>query len=95
MTAKTPTPQGISALLRKAGFTKAVVRRHYITCPGYHVSKPAGFPAGAVQVNHWTGSSSTFRQDREMLSRYAEAIAAAGYSIKADDWDLIITAGER
>jgi hypothetical protein len=29
-----------------------------------------------------------------MLSRYAEAIAAAGYSIKADDWDLTVTAQE-
>jgi hypothetical protein len=89
---KNPTPQGISALLRKAGFDRAEVirggRRHGENTAGYHVHAMAG----EVRVNHWpatvlpTARTTKFaqeerRQTLEMLDRYAEAIQAAGWTV--------------
>lgn len=89
---KTPTPQGISALLRKAGFERAEVirkgRHHGENTAGYRVHKAPG----EVRVNHWpatvppTARTTEFaaeerRQTLEMLGRYAEAIEAAGWTV--------------
>lgn len=77
MTTKPPTPQGISALLKRAGFAKAVASRYSITYAGYHVRKALGFPA-AVQVNYWGLRNGTVKQENEMLLRYVKAITSAG-----------------
>jgi len=93
MTAKQPTVQGINALLRKAGFVRATV-----TGSGRHASNTEGFAVGKypgdVIVSHWpdtTGLASQrttaqAQQERrtqlEMVQRYAEAIEAAGWSVK-------------
>jgi hypothetical protein len=89
----TPTPQGISALLRKAGFEKAVITNNsrYVkeNTEGFRVHKLAG----DVIVNHWpasvpltartTASAQAERaHEREMLQRYAEVIRAAGWRVK-------------
>lgn len=96
MTAKQPTVQGINALLRKAGFEQATVtdnsRYHKAHTEGFRVAK---YPGGVI-VNHWpdtTGlaSARTTAQAeaehatrREMITRYAEVIEAAGWSVKVN-----------
>lgn len=81
MATKTPTPQSISALLKRAGFTRASQRG------------TSGFAAGKVyqgdgivRVRHyfWSmGASDT--QHRAHLERYAKAITEAGYTARIDD----------
>lgn len=95
MTTKPPTPQGISALLRKAGFERAVITRSYMRglgsdhTAGYHVKKRPGH-AGEVAVNWWPSTSrknayspavieGDIATGRAMHERYAEAIRAAGW----------------
>jgi hypothetical protein len=94
MTAKPPTVQGINALLRKAGFEQAVVtnnnRYHKEHTEGFRVAK---YPGGVI-VNWWPDTTRPAtsrtaaqaeqdrRTQREMITRYAEAIGAAGWSVK-------------
>jgi ribonuclease HIII len=86
---KRPTPQGISALLRKAGFERSVshatrVRGFSSRTQGYVVG---GRTDGSVAVYHEDGNSfmitdaTAARQVREQ-ARYAEAIEAAGYAVE-------------
>jgi hypothetical protein len=96
MTTKTPTPQGISALLRKAGFTRSERTGRGGYCSGYRVGK-LYTRDGAVRVSHhfWSMGEPVTRH-REELARYAEVITAAGYmaEIQNGGRDLIVTAGE-
>jgi hypothetical protein len=91
MTAKTPTPQGISALLRKAGFQRAAVstRDGY---SGFQVTK-CHTRVGAVKVRQYffLGGSPAARY-REPLRRYANVIEAAGYSAEMYTHHLIVIA---
>jgi hypothetical protein len=84
-----PTPQGISALLRKAGFGRSArnatrVRGFSSRTRGYVVG---GRTDGTVAVYHEDGNSfmitdaTVERQVREQ-ARYAEAIEAAGYAVE-------------
>jgi hypothetical protein len=90
-----PAPQGISALLRKAGFERAVITRQYGRglgkdhTAGYHVKLRPGH-AGEVVVNWWpstsrpnTYSAAYIEGDaataKDMHQRYAEAIRSAGW----------------
>jgi len=89
--AKNPTPQGISALLRKAGFERSVsspsrvrgLRNH---SEGYVVR---GVMTGRVHVYHqlsWLRPSDAARQrGREQQDRYADVIEAAGYEVVRGD----------
>jgi hypothetical protein len=96
---KPPTPQGISALLRKAGFERAVITRTYARglgsdhTAGYHVKKRPGHDE--VVVNWWPSTSrknayapAVVEGDRAtaitMHERYAEAIRAAGWGVEID-----------
>lgn len=85
---KQPTPQGISALLRKAGFERSVrsttrVRGYSSRSQGYVVG---GGKVSAVTVYH--EDSSFMRTDATVercvreQARYAEAIEAAGYAVE-------------
>lgn len=96
---KPPTPQGISVLLRKAGFEKSVVtrntRHHKAHTAGYHVTTIMG----EVRVNWWpeTDDSAAAHQaaipkGREMRARYADVIAAAGWAVTEKMHTLIVTA---
>lgn len=78
MTTKPPSPQGISALLRKAGFGRSTfspgrmgLRRY---SPGYLVT--AGYPESMVEVCHRGGDEA---ECERMLAAYAEAVRAAGW----------------
>jgi hypothetical protein len=83
MTAKPPTPQGISALLRKAGFSRSVRQGRGQASTGYDVSKSYG--DGDVVVRHNTWSMVPFPEARDAaLARYAAAIEAAGYAVGRD-----------
>jgi hypothetical protein len=67
---KPPTPQGISALLRKAGYER-----------GYRV-KRSPHDSDAVLVNWWADSSSLDDERAkhdQTLQRYADVINEAGY----------------
>ena len=79
MTAKNPTPQGISALLKRAGFQrgKRVIRGTVI---GYEVSRDLS--TGAVRVEHVAFSMNPAeRVTADALAKYAEVITAAGYDV--------------
>ena len=79
MTAKTPTPQGVSALLKRAGFQrgKRVIRGTVI---GYEVSRDYG--TGAVRVEHVSFSMNPADAvTAGALAKYAEAVTAAGYAV--------------
>jgi hypothetical protein len=91
---KTPTPQGISALLRRAGFTRAISKlRGGVS--GYSVSK-VGFYA--VEIRYSSVTMSTSNEYRyACLDRYAKAITEAGYAVEiaaAGPPRLIVTAKE-
>jgi hypothetical protein len=86
---KQPTPQGISALLRKAGFERSVSNATRVR--GFS-SRTRGYVVGArtdrsVAVYHEDGNSfmttdaTVERQVREQ-ARYADAIEAAGYAVE-------------
>lgn len=96
---RTPTPQGISALLRRAGFERSVMtrnsRHHKEHTAGYHVKAFMG----EVVVNWWpeTDHSAEAHQaaipeGREMRARYAEVITAAGWTVIEKPHNLIVTA---
>lgn len=101
----TPTPQSISALLRKAGFDRSEPwslggKGASGRAPGYLVR---AYGTGVVRVHHEDGKRLPADEDRqrcaEMAERYAQAIEGAGYAVKRRDvanWSgsLIVTARE-
>lgn len=91
MTAKPPTPQSISALLNRAGFDRAEVkmrsgRSGFIVTKGYDSD-------GTVRVrwNSWSMGAPRERHHLE-LTKYAEAITAAGWTVEAGQYELVVTA---
>ena len=98
MTAKPPTPQGISALLRKAGFERSESSATRIKgwrsySEGYSVAKWDDY--GTVDVR-WHRGLLTPTEAAEarprVLGDYIEAIRAAGYSVSLLNGDhLIVT----
>jgi hypothetical protein len=88
---KAPTPQGISALLRKAGFERAVISIRGGTS-GYQVTKCRA-RAEAVKVRqYFTLGGTSLQRYRHELRRYAKAIEAAGYQTEVATYHLIVTA---
>jgi hypothetical protein len=88
-----PSPQGISALLRKAGHTRAISKlRGGVS--GYSVHK---LSEGKVEVTYSSitmGTSNAYRYER--LAKYADTIDDAGYEVVTmlDLPRLIVTAKE-
>lgn len=87
MASRQPTPQGVSALLRKAGFDKSVssasrIRGMRESSQGYQVSR--GGKPGTVMVEF---RQSSFRINSgeelaaKMLARYRETIEGAGFTV--------------
>ena len=109
-TGKTPTPQGISALLRRAGFKRSVREGRSGASSGYRVGKIYGRvvliqqdgaiiqEGRAVEVRHvfWSMGGTPAERYRQELERYAPAIEAAGYrtEIQNGGRSLIVTAKE-
>ena len=94
--AKQPTPQGISALLRKAGFRRSTQGSIQWT-EGYQVYKHHNV-AGAVTVQYQPGAMAGFAagkaRQRERLAAYTETIEAAGFTVDRDQAALIVSANE-
>jgi hypothetical protein len=87
---KAPTPQGISALLRKAGFDRAEYKKNWIAKAGYRATKAVRGEGVEVRHDFLLRQSSDAR--RAMLARYAEAITAGGWSVEVREYDLIVPA---
>jgi len=93
MPGKTPTPQGISRLLAKAGFTRSELypkgpRRGEVRIGGFHVT--ASITELAVLVRYWPLLSSGLADNRATLTRYAEALP--GYEVELRRHELVVTA---
>jgi hypothetical protein len=101
VTTKLATPQGVSARLRRAGFTrmtysKSRIRGTHEHTEGFEVTAGAG---GRVQVTWWPSSFLHGRDTAKlarMLTDYTETLRDAGYIVWHDDPGntLIITARE-
>lgn len=76
-----PTPQGISALLRRAGHQRAITRTRGRNTEGYRV-KRSPHDSDAVLVNWWADSGSMTDERAkhdQTLKGFADVISAAGY----------------
>lgn len=81
MTPKTPTPQGISALLKRARFPRAAGRGTH----GFSAGKIYQ-GSGVVRVRYWfAAGGGTDAERRAHLERYAKVITAAGYIAELHD----------
>jgi hypothetical protein len=100
--AKRATAQGVSALLRKAGFQRAQSRASGIRglrkhSEGFKVTR--GYPESEVEVEYQPDSfrTPTERFD-EMLGQYERTIVAAGFAVKRREQGaykaLIVTASD-
>lgn len=87
MVTKTPTAQGVSAALRKAGFGKSetqttAVKGWHNRTEGYRAQRKA---EGEVWVEHETGfargANAAERRDAK-LAEYAEALKAKGWAVR-------------
>jgi uncharacterized glyoxalase superfamily metalloenzyme YdcJ len=87
---KPPTPQGISALLRKAGFERAAISIRGGNS-GFKVEKCRA-RAGAVKVRAYFLIRMSDQAYGAMLRRYRDAIEAAGYSTEVGTYHLVVTA---
>jgi hypothetical protein len=92
MTGKTPTASGISRLLAAAGFERAVISIRGGNS-GFKVEKCRA-RENAVKVRVYFQLRHPDESYRAMVRRYAGAIEAAGYSIEAGTYHLVVTAKE-
>lgn len=94
----TPTPQGISALLKRAGFTRSDSTGGGGAGSGYVVSlERARGKAASVRVRYHSrsaGWSSSPEYVKEKLAQYTEILAAAGWTVEAGEYELIVTTGK-
>jgi hypothetical protein len=104
----TPTPQGISALLRKAGFERSFLRpptgtrwdgrpdsRTRKRVAGFEVRAEGGDVSVIWRPSSGVGNLNRMIEDRNVQLRcYAHVIADAGYSVETvlDTPRLIVTA---
>lgn len=102
MTGNAPTPQGISALLHRAGHERAITRTRGRNTEGYRV-KRSPHDSDAVLVNWWADSSSLADQRAkhdQTLRQFADVISAAGYKaeVRLDrmnrPFNVVVYAGE-
>jgi hypothetical protein len=93
--AKQPTPQGISALLGRAGFTRSAsrssrVRGWHEHSEGYRVRRLGN---DTIEVQHVPHSLRMRNPDKgrvkQMLDRYSETLVAAGYRVTFSDADAL------
>lgn len=101
MNAKPPTPQAISALLRKAGYARSEVTPGRVRWDGTRVrsaKRSAGYRVikgnhGEVRVSYSGGDvvspNASAKQRDALLADYARAICAAGWQAtvsEPDEW---------
>lgn len=91
---KQPTPQGISALLKRAGFERSVSQSSRIRgfseyTEGFKASKD--YDGGVLvewRPNSFRARDNNEEREREMLNRYCETIAEAGFAVNYLSTDL-------
>jgi hypothetical protein len=86
----TPTPQGISALLRKAGHTRAETGR-FPSASGYRVYADRR-RHGRVTVDYLPAHRMPEGAVRDFLAAYAKTITEAGWTVEAGTYELVVTA---
>jgi len=90
---KSPTPQAISTLLKRAGFKRSVPDSWHADS-GYRVTKSSS-SEGSVRVRHiFLTMGASNEQHRLKLDAYAKAIEAAGWTVEPHAYELIVTAGK-
>lgn len=104
MPSKPPTPQGISALLRKAGFERSLQREFASHTAGFRVRAGRDTriaPGPYVRVRWWPDSSYQpaipgVLNDRRAtwLAKYARVLTTAGWPVEVRKDCLIVTARE-
>ena len=88
---KPPTAQGISRLLAKAGFERAVISIMGGNS-GFQVTACRA-REGAVKVRqYYLAGGVPMGHYRDRLRRYADAIETAGYGTEMGTYHLIVTA---
>lgn len=91
MTPKPPTPQGISALLKRAGFKRS--ERQIGGFGNGFVAEKIHGRDDAIRVRHRFWSMRANRDDAlPHLAAYSVAIEAAGWAVEFGSWELIVTA---
>lgn len=99
--ARPPTPQVISALLGRAGFSQSLpagdpASRTIISgySRGYEVATAVTEPG--VVVRWWPGPHDhTLADARSVLARYAPVITGAGWDVRMDRHELVVTSKTR
>ena len=92
MAGKQPTPQGISALLRKARHARYRSARNAVY-GGYRVT--AGTRTGSVKVGHLAGMADRSpAAHAAALDAYTRTITGAGWAVERGEYCLIVTAKE-
>jgi hypothetical protein len=108
MSTKIPSPQGISRLLKDAGFKRSAYEGRSGASSGYRVGKAYTSvilqdgtvieAEKAVKVTHhfWSMGGTPSARYRQELERYAPVIEAAGYrtEIQNGGRDLLVVAKE-
>lgn len=92
MTVKQPTPQGISALLKRAGFTRSEPDGRNGRCSGFLVSSRSSGDGARVRHYFRTMAGRDSSSQPQIVAAYAEAIRAAGWAVEAKGWELAVTA---
>ena len=94
---KPPTPQSISALLRKAGLPRSqrTGGRHGapIVSEGFHVTRSSFAPPAAVDVRYRPGDAADeLLVQRAGIEKCAEVLTAAGLTVSDKRHKLVIVA---
>ena len=93
MTTRPTTPQGISALLKRAGFKRS--ERQIGGFGNGFTAEKIYSRDGAVRVRHRFWSMGANRDDAlPHLAAYAVAIEAAGWAVEFGSWELIVVSAE-
>lgn len=95
MTSKPPTPQGISRLLAKAGFTRG--RNPWRGNPAEGFLVTASNRSGRTRVRYSDGrlrGPQAFADRDAALTDYSLALTSGGYHVERDRLGLDVTAGE-
>ncbi len=93
-TTRNPTPQGISALLKRAGFTRSEPMERSGRNSGFLVNRDHGH-GGTVRVRHYfrmMGADQDGSIRKEKLAAYTKTITEAGWAVEAGEHELIVTA---
>ncbi len=93
MTPKPPTPQGISALLKRAGYDRSVSRsfRSGGSTSGFRVGKDHRRDNAVEVTHHFWSMGAKSEQYAVKLAEYAKVITDAGWTVETGEYELVVT----